>query len=166
MMALVAYLLVSFEHEESRTRQAGFLFFAMSHIGTGCLILGFLLLFRATGNFDFLAFHFIGASLSPVERNAAFLLFLIGFGVKAGIVPLHIWLPEAHPVAPSNVSALLSGVLIKTGIYGLTRVLFDFLGAPPNWWGVTVLTIGTISAVLGVLYALMEHDLTGLLSYH
>jgi formate hydrogenlyase subunit 3/multisubunit Na+/H+ antiporter MnhD subunit len=73
---------------------------------------------------------------------------------------------EAHPVAPSNISALLSGVLIKTGIYGLTRVLFDFLGTPPNWWGVTVLTIGTVSAVLGVLYALMEHDLKRLLAYH
>jgi hydrogenase-4 component B len=104
--------------------------------------------------------------MPPGSRNAAFLLFLIGFGVKAGIVPLHIWLPEAHPVAPSNISALLSGVLIKTGIYGLTRVLFDFLGTPPNWWGVTVLTIGTVSALLGVLYALMEHDLKRLLAYH
>src|SRR5262249_28737742 len=91
---------------------------------------------------------------------------LFGFGVKAGIIPLHIWLPEAHPVAPSNVSALLSGVLIKTGIYGMTRVFFDFLGTPPNWWGVTVLTLGTISAVLGVLYALMQHDLKRLLAYH
>ena len=104
--------------------------------------------------------------MSPGRRDAAFLLFLFGFGVKAGIVPLHIWLPEAHPVAPSNASALLSGVMIKTGIYGLTRVLFDFLGTPPNWWGVTILTVGTISAVLGVLYALMEHDLKRLLAYH
>ena len=166
MMALVAYLLVSFEHEESRTRQAGFLFFAMSHIGTGCLILGFLLLFRATGNFDFLAFHFIGASLSPVERNAAFLLFLIGFGVKAGIIPLHIWLPEAHPVAPSNVSALMSGVLIKSGVYGLVRVLWDFMGTPPVWWGITILLVGSVSALLGVLYALVEHNLKRLLAFH
>jgi hydrogenase-4 component B len=104
--------------------------------------------------------------MSPPHRDAAFLLFVFGFGVKAGIVPLHIWLPAAHPVAPSNVSALMSGVLIKTGIYGLTRVLFDFMGTPPNWWGVTVLTIGTVSAVLGVLYALMEHDLKRLLAYH
>jgi hydrogenase-4 component B len=100
------------------------------------------------------------------ERNAAFVLFLIGFGIKAGIVPLHIWLPAAHPVAPSNVSAFLSGMLIKTGIYGLARVWFDFLGAPPLWWGVTVLIIGTASALLGVLYALMEHDLKRLLAYH
>ncbi len=143
----------------------------MSHVGTGCLILGFLLLFQAAGgqspgDYGFDSFHALGEKMSPGRRDAAFLLFLVGFGVKAGIVPLHIWLPEAHPVAPSNVSALLSGVMIKTGIYGLTRVLFDFLGTPPNWWGVTVLTIGTISAVLGVLYALMEHDLKRLLAYH
>ncbi len=99
-------------------------------------------------------------------RNAAFLLFLLGFGVKAGIIPLHIWLPVAHPAAPSNVSAFMSGVVIKTGIYGLTRVCFDFMGPPPNWWGVTLLSLGTISAVLGVLYALMEHDLKRLLAYH
>jgi hydrogenase-4 component B len=110
--------------------------------------------------------HDIGAKMSAGKRDAAFILFLLGFGIKAGVVPLHIWLPEAHPVAPSNVSALMSAVLIKTGIYGLTRVCFDFLGTPPLWWGVTVLTVGTVSALLGVLYALMEHDLKRLLAYH
>ncbi|MGA2854331.1 MAG: proton-conducting transporter membrane subunit, partial [Verrucomicrobiota bacterium] len=184
IMALTAYCLVSFEHEKVETRNAGVLFFVMSHIGTGCLILGFLLLFQASGSYDFDDFHSLAGKFSAafhdrnnpnfpddlrnllLHRDIAFLLFLIGFGVKAGIVPLHIWLPAAHPVAPSNVSALMSGVLIKTGIYGLTRVLFDFLGTPPDWWGVTVLSIGTISAVLGVLYALMEHDLKRLLAYH
>jgi hydrogenase-4 component B len=166
IMALTAYCLVSFEHEQEETRNAGVLFFVMSHIGTGCLILGFLLLFRASGSYGFDTFHVLGDKMPSGQRNAAFLLFLVGFGVKAGIVPLHIWLPAAHPVAPSNVSALMSGVLIKTGIYGMARVFFDFLGTPPNWWGVTVLTIGTISAVLGVLYALMEHDLKRLLAYH
>ena len=166
IMALTAYCLVSFEHEQAETRNAGVLYFIMSHVGTGCLILGFLLLFQASGDYGFEGFRALGQKLSPGKRDAAFLLFLAGFGVKAGIVPLHVWLPVAHPVAPSNISALLSGVLIKTGIYGLTRVLFDFLGAPPNWWGVTVLTIGTVSAVLGVLYALMEHDLKRLLAYH
>jgi len=175
LMALTAYCLVSFEHEQAETRNAGVLFFIMSHLGTGCLILGFLLLFQASGQalggfgpeaYSFEGFRALGDKLSPGRRDAAFVLFLLGFGVKAGIVPLHIWLPAAHPVAPSNASALLSGVMIKTGIYGLTRVLFDFLGTPPNWWGVTVLTIGTVSAVLGVLYALMEHDLKRLLAYH
>lgn len=166
IMALTAFCLVSFEHEHDETRNAGVLYFVMSHIGTGCLILGFLLLFQASGGYGFDGFRALGESMSPSKRNAAFVLFLIGFGVKAGIVPLHIWLPAAHPVAPSNVSALMSGVLIKTGIYGMTRVFFDFLGPPPNWWGVTVLVIGTVSAVLGVLYALMEHDLKRLLAYH
>jgi len=166
IMALTAYCLISFEHEQAETRNAGVLYFIMSHAGTGCLILGFLLLFQASHDYDFHTFHALGATLSPGTRDAAFILFLLGFGVKAGIVPLHVWLPVAHPVAPSNISALLSGVLIKTGIYGLTRVLFDFLSPAPNWWGVTLLAIGTISAVLGVLYALMEHDLKRLLAYH
>ena len=166
LMAVTAYALVSFDHENTEAREAGVLYFVMSHIGTGCLILGFLLLFQASGNGDFTSFHAVGERMDAGSRNAAFLLFLVGFGVKAGIVPLHIWLPAAHPVAPSHVSALLSGVLIKTGIYGMARVFFDFLGTPPMWWGVTVLTIGTASALLGVLYALMEHDLKRLLAYH
>jgi hydrogenase-4 component B len=166
IMALTAYCLVSFEHEQEESRNAGVLFFVMSHIGTVGIILGFFLLFQASGSYGFESFHALGNQMPPGQRNAVFLLFLFGFGVKAGMVPLHIWLPAAHPVAPSNVSALMSGVLIKTGIYGLTRVCFDFLGTPPNWWGVTVLTIGTISAVLGVLFALMEHDLKRLLAYH
>src|SRR6266481_268761 len=176
IMALSAYCLVSFEHEQDDTRRAGVLYFVMSHIGTGCLILGFLLLFQAAGQalggdygsaaYSFESFRWSAEKMSVSHRNAAFVLFLIGFGIKAGIVPLHVWLPAAHPVAPSNISALMSGVLIKTGSYGMTRVFFEFLGAPPNWWGVTVLTIGTISAVLGVLYALMEHDLKRLLAYH
>src|SRR5258705_5224414 len=166
IMALSAYCLVSYEHEKEETRRAGVLYFVMSHIGTGCIMLGFLLLFQASSSYGFETFQSLGNSMPAGKRNAAFLLFLVGFGVKAGIVPLHTWLPAAHPVAPSNVSALMSGVLIKTGIYGMTRVFFEFLGAPPNWWGVTVLAIGTISAVLGVLYALMEHDLKRLLAYH
>ncbi|MFO1497729.1 MAG: hydrogenase 4 subunit B [Verrucomicrobiota bacterium] len=166
MMALAAYALVSFEHEREEARQAGVLYFVMSHLGTGCLIFGFLLLFQASGGYAFEGFQALGERISSGKRDLLFLLFLGGFGIKAGIVPLHIWLPAAHPVAPSNVSALMSGVLIKTGIYGLARVFFSFLGAPPNWWGVTLLTIGTASAVLGVLYALMEHDLKRLLAYH
>ncbi len=166
VMALTAYCLVSFEHEQPEARDAGVLYFIMSHIDAGCLILGFLLLFQASGDYGFDSLHGLGAKMPAGKRDAAFVLFLLGFGIKAGIVPLHIWLPVAHPVAPSNVSALMSGVIIKTGIYGLTRVLFDFLGTPPLWWGVTVLAVGTLSAVLGVLYALMEHDLKRLLAYH
>lgn len=166
LMALTAYLLVSYEHEHEETRNAGVLYFVMSHIGTGALILGFLLLYAASGSLGFDCFHALGERMPAGQRSAVFLLFLFGFGVKAGMVPFHIWLPTAHPVAPSNVSALLSGALIKTGIYGMTRVFFDFMGLPPTWWGATVLTIGTVSAVLGVLFALMEHDLKRLLAYH
>ncbi len=166
IMALTAYCLVSFEHEQAEARDAGVLYFIMSHIDAGCVIMGFLLLFQASGDYSFDALHGVGARMTPGKRDAAFVLFLLGFGIKAGIVPLHVWLPVAHPVAPSNVSALMSGVIIKTGIYGLARVWFDFLGPPPLWWGVTVLSVGTVSALLGVLYALMEHDLKRLLAYH
>ena len=166
LMALTAFCLVSFEHEKPETRRAGVLFFIMSHIDAGCVILGFLLLFQTSGDCSFGSLHNIGAAMPAGHRNAAFVLFLLGFGIKSGVIPLHIWLPAAHPVAPSNVSALMSGVVIKAGIYGLARVCFDFLGPPPLWWGVTILAAGTVSAVLGVLYALMEHDLKRLLAYH
>src|ERR1700690_2129751 len=130
VMALTAYCLVSFEHEQAETRSAGVLFFVMSHIGTGCIMLGFLMLFQAYGHvtgdygsaaYSFDNFHALGDKMSSGSRDAAFLLFLVGFGTKAGIVPLHPWLPAAHPVAPSNVSAFMPGVLIKAGIYGLAR---------------------------------------------
>jgi hydrogenase-4 component B len=165
IMALAAFVLVTFEHEEPETRQAGILFFVMSHIGTGCLVLGYLLLYRAAGSFRFEDLHLLGTQLSPLGRNTAFFLFLVGFGVKAGIIPLHLWLPEAHPVAPSNVSALMSGVLLKSGIYGLLRVLLGLLGNPPAWWGITLLVLGSVSALLGVLYALVQKELKRLLAF-
>jgi hydrogenase-4 component B len=166
LMALFAFVLVVFEHEHPETRRAGQLYFVMSHIGVGCLILGFLLLFQVTGSFRFEDLHDIGAQLSLSRRTAAFFLFFVGFGIKAGVIPLHIWLPAAHPVAPTNVSALMSGVLIKTGIYGMVRVFFDFLTPPPVFWGLLILTAGSISGLLGVLYALVEHDLKRLLAFH
>src|ERR1035441_7440017 len=108
IMALSAYCLVSFEHEHEETRNAGVLYFVMSHIGTAALVLGFLLLYRASGSYDFASYHALGNNMPADQRNVVFLLFLFGFGVKAGMVPFHIWLPVAHPVAPSNVSALMS----------------------------------------------------------
>jgi hydrogenase-4 component B len=106
------------------------------------------------------------AGLPAAVRNVIFILALLGFGSKAGIVPLHVWLPKAHPAAPSHVSALMSGVMIKLGVYGLLRVTLDLLGGGPAWWGGVVLGVGVVSALLGVLYALMEHDLKRLLAYH
>src|SRR5207302_4730489 len=103
--------------------------------------------------------------LAPGTRNVVFLLALIGFGTKAGVIPLHVWLPMAHPVAPSHVSAVLSGVVIKMGVYGLIRVALDLLGGGPAWWGGIVLGLGAVSALLGVLYAMIEQDFKRLLAY-
>lgn len=166
VMALTAYCLVSFEHEKKEARDAGVLFMVMSHAGTGLLLIAFLMLASTCGSLEFSAFHLLPSVMSTVQQGVLFVLFLLGFGVKAGIVPLHIWLPEAHPVAPSNVSALMSGIVIKSGIYGMARVFFDFCGPSPLWMGTTVLALGVITALLGVLYALMEHDLKRLLALH
>jgi hydrogenase-4 component B len=166
VMALAAYCLVSFEHEKKKARDAGVLFLIMSHAGTGLLLIAFLVLASACGSLDFSSFHLLASRLTPLQQGTVFLLFLFGFGVKAGVVPLHIWIPEAHPVSPSNVSALMSGIVLKTGIYGMARVFFDFYGAPPLWMGTVVLALGVASALLGVLYALMEHDLKRLLAWH
>src|SRR5258707_3699385 len=106
------------------------------------------------------------AASPPLLRDLLFGLFFLGFGVKAGIIPLHVWLPDAHPAAPTSISALMSGVMIKTGIYGLMRVCAFGLGVPRLSWGVFVVAMGGLSAVLGVLYALMQHDLKRLLAYH
>jgi hydrogenase-4 component B len=166
VMALMSYCLISFEHEKKETRNAGVLFLIMSHAGTGLLLIAFLVLASASGSLDFSSFHLLASRLTPLQQGTVFLLFLFGFGVKAGLVPVHIWLPKAHPVAPSNVSALMSGIVIKTGIYGMARVFFDFYGPPPLWMGTLVLGLGVTSALLGVLYALMEHDLKRLLAWH
>ena len=166
VMALSAYGLVTFQHENREARQAGLLYVIMAHIDTGCLLLGFALLIHASGSADFASFRPIAAHLSSSEQTAAFILFFFGFCIKAGVIPFHIWLPAAHPVAPSNISALLSGIVIKTGIYGMARIFLDSLGGVPSWAGLLVLIVGVISAVLGVLYALMEHDLKRLLAYH
>jgi hydrogenase-4 component B len=166
MVVVTSYFLVITDHESEEARSGGMLYMLMSRAGTGLLFIGFLLLASVAGSMEFQALHGSGEKLSPVLCAAAFLLLFFGFGVKAGIIPLHIWLPAAHPVAPSNVSALMSGIVIKTGIYGMARVFFDFYGVLPVWAGMLVLVAGVVSALLGVLYALMEHDLKRLLAYH
>src|SRR5208283_284942 len=166
VMALAAYGLVTFYHEDRETRRAGLLYVIMAHVDAGCLLLGCGLLIHASGSAEFASFRPIAAQLSGGQQTAAFVLFFLGFSIKVGVIPFHIWLPAAHPVAPSNVSALLSGIVIKTGIYGIARVFFDFYGPPPLWMGTVVLALGVASALLGVLYALMEHDLKRLLAWH
>src|SRR6266852_3279296 len=166
VMALAAYGLVTFYHEDRETRRAGLLYIIMAHIDVGCLLLGFALLTQASGSAEFAGFRTAGAHLSNSQQATAFVLFFLGFGIKAGVIPFHIWLPAAHPVAPSNISALLSGIVLKAGIYGMARIFLDGLGVLPSWAGLLVLIVGVASAVLGVLYALMEHDLKRLLAYH
>jgi len=165
LMTLATTALVATEHEHAQTRRAAFLFLALSHLGTGCLVAGFFLLASGGASLELADILGPGAAATPF-RDTVFLLFLAGFGVKAGMIPLHVWLPEAHPAAPSPISALMSGVLIKTGIYGIFRVCVAGLGVPPLAWGGLVLAVGAVSMVLGVLYALMQHDLKRLLAYH
>lgn len=167
LMSLLSYFLVVTEHEKTEVRYAGLFYLIMTHVGTAFIIVAFLILFQGAGSFSFEIFRHPNQSLPEGMRTLAFLMALIGFGTKAGIVPLHVWLPYAHPAAPSHISALMSGVMIKTAIYALIRVYFDFLGGQfPWWWGFTVLFLGATSALLGVMYALMEHDLKRLLAFH
>lgn len=167
LMSLLSYFLVVTEHEKAEVRYAGLFYVIMTHIGTAFIVVAFLIFYQSAGSFSFEAFRHPERPLPEGMRTLVFLLMLIGFGTKAGIVPLHVWLPYAHPVAPSHVSAVMSGVMIKTAIYGLIRVYFDFFGGQfPWWWGFVVLFLGATSALLGVMYALMEHDLKRLLAFH
>jgi hydrogenase-4 component B len=166
IQALAAYALVTLDHKRPENQNAGLLYVIMAHADAGCLMAGFALLGGSSRSLNFSDLRDASATLHGPQQALAFGLFLLGFGIKAGIVPLHIWLPAAHPVAPSNVSALLSGVVIKAGIYGMVRVFLEFLGGLPAWMGMTVIAAAVVSAVLGVLYALMEHDLKRLLAYH
>src|SRR5439155_14217159 len=164
LMTLASAALVATEHEQRTARRAAYLYLVMSHVATGCLIAAFLTLAAAAGSTSFQVI-LSGAVAHGARRDALFALFFVGFGVKAGIIPLHVWLPDAHPAAPSSISALMSGVVIKTGIYGIVRVCTFGLGVPRLSWGVIVLALGGLSALLGVLYALMQHDLKRLLAY-
>jgi hydrogenase-4 component B len=166
LMTLSTAALVSTEHESRVNRRAAYLYLVMSHVATGCLIAGFMLFASHVGSLDFRAFAGAATNVPDGIRHAVFALFLVGFGTKAGMIPLHVWLPEAHPAAPTTISALMSAVLIKTGIYGLVRFCTFGIGTPRLSWGVVVLVLGGTAAVLGVLYALMQHDLKRLLAYH
>jgi hydrogenase-4 component B len=164
-MSLASYFLVMTENDSRRTERAGWLYFVMTHIGFACLLIGFLLLSSATGSMEFAGWQAGAAAITGTTRSVIFVLLAVGFGSKAGVIPLHIWLPQAHPAAPSHVSALMSGVMIKMGVYGLVRVGFDWLGAGPSWWGGALLIAGAVSAALGVLYAMVDSDLKRLLAY-
>jgi hydrogenase-4 component B len=164
VMSLSSYFLVAYQHEQAANRQAAILYLLMAHIGGLCILLGYGVLAGFGDGFSFDAMR--AAHLSPAWAAAAFGLALLGFGMKAGLVPLHAWLPEAHPAAPSYISALMSGVMLKVAVYGLIRVTFDLIGDPQWSWGLICLILGCVSALFGVLYALMQHDLKRLLAYH
>lgn len=166
LMSLASYFLVVFERHQRRNIRAGLIYVVMTHVATGFLLIMFFILGNHAGSFAFADFELQAQTLPPITASLVFVLALIGFGTKAGIIPLHVWLPEAHPAAPSSVSALMSGVMIKTGILMLIRVTFTFLPEPMLWWGIVVLIIAAISSLLGVLYALTEHDIKRLLAYH
>ncbi len=165
LMSVASYFLVAFQHEHSANRRAAFIYLIMAEVGAIAIILAFGVLasFSEGGTFTFEALR--QASLSATWASVAFILALIGFGMKAGLVPLHVWLPEAHPVAPSHISALMSGVMLKVAVYGLIRFSFDLLGDIHWQWGVTLMILGAISALGGILYAMMQPNLKRLLAY-
>jgi hydrogenase-4 component B len=164
IMALASYALVLHDHHDPAAVRAAWIYAVMTHAGLGCLLAGMLLMAAWTGSLRFADWP--GApGLDLPARSFVFGLLALGFSNKAGAIPLHVWLPAAHPAAPSHVSALMSGVMIKLGVMGLLRAGFDWLGAGPAWWGIALLLAGTLSAVGGVLYAMVERDLKRLLAF-
>lgn len=166
LMSLSSFFLVIFEHEQQHNLKAGITYLVMTHFGTGFITAAFLLSYLQTGDFSFDSFRQLGSM--SVFKDAIFLFALIGFATKAGLIPFHTWLPKAHPSAPSNVSALMSAVMLKVAIYGMVRFLFDFnnISSPDYaWWGLLMIALGGISAVVGILYAVIENDIKRSLAF-
>jgi formate hydrogenlyase subunit 3/multisubunit Na+/H+ antiporter MnhD subunit len=161
-MALSSYFLVTSDHAKAEIRRAGFLYLLIAHVGAIGILLCFGLL-HGTGDYTFDTMREV--QLAPFWATVAFALALFGFGAKAGMLPLHVWLPEAHPAAPSPVSALMSAVMLKTAIYGLLRVLFDLLHMQVWWWGVVILALGLATALYGVIFSAVQSDMKRLLAY-
>jgi formate hydrogenlyase subunit 3/multisubunit Na+/H+ antiporter MnhD subunit len=162
-MALSSFFLVTTDHRIPEIRRAGFLYLLIAHIGAIGILLCFGVLQGSSGDYTFAGMRTV--RLSGAWGSVAFLLALFGFGAKAGLVPLHVWLPEAHPAAPSPVSALMSGVMLKTAIYGLLRVTFDLLHGQLWWWGAIALVLGLVTALFGVIFATVQTDMKRLLAY-
>src|SRR4051812_36413610 len=163
-MALSSYFLVTSNHRDAVTRAAGFLYLLVAHVGAIGILLCFGVLQSGGGDYTFATMRVVEPA-SAGWATVAYLLALFGFGAKAGLLPLHAWLPEAHPAAPSPVSALMSGVMLKTAIYGILRVTFDLLNAQIWWWGVLTLAVGLATALFGVLFAAVQTDMKRLLAY-
>lgn len=165
LMTLFSAALVMIDGDSPERRHNVFIYLVMMHAGAAAVVGAFLLFLPQGATLDFASMRTAAALMPPALRTAIFVLAFVGFSTKAGIVPLHLWLPRAHPIAPSPVSALMSAVMLKTAIYGFVRFGFDLLGAGPPWWGYIVLAAGAVSGVLGILYALGENDLKRLLAY-
>ncbi len=163
-MALSSFFLVATDADKAQVREASWVYLVATHLGTAFLLPFFLILGQRSGSLEFSAFAARSAELSPALGAALFVFAVVGFGTKAGFMPVHVWLPEAHPAAPSHVSAVMSGVMIKTGVYGLLRAL-SFCGPPAPWWGYLLVAVGIFSAVVGVLFALAQQDLKRMLAY-
>jgi len=162
-MALSSYFLVTSQHRIPEIRRAGFLYLLMAHLGAVCILLSFGVM--QGGSWQFTLDAMRHASLTPFWATVAFTLALLGFGAKAGLVPMHVWLPEAHPAAPSPVSAMMSGLMLKTAIYGMLRITFDLLHVQFWQWGVAVLALGLFSAMFGAIFAGVQTDMKRLLAY-
>ncbi|MEQ3362913.1 hydrogenase 4 subunit B [Raoultibacter massiliensis] len=165
LMSLTSYFLVVFDRSEQAQR-GGFVYFVMAHIGFLMIMVAFLMMANAAGgSFEFSDFRQV--AMAPAAASIVFMLAFLGFGIKAGMVPFHSWLPLAHPEAPSNVSALMSGGMVKIGIFGIVKVCFDLLGASgcQLWWGFVVMMLGVVSAVFGIAYAVAERDIKRTLAY-
>ena len=162
-MALSSFFLVTANHRIAEIRRAGYLYLLVAHVGAIAILMCFGVLQANTGDYTFANMR--QQHLSPMWASIGFVLALFGFGAKAGLVPLHVWLPEAHPAAPSPVSALMSGVMLKTAVYGLLRVAFDLLPAAQAWWGALLLAIGLASALYGVVFAAAQVDMKRLLAF-
>jgi formate hydrogenlyase subunit 3/multisubunit Na+/H+ antiporter MnhD subunit len=162
-MSLSSWALVLAHHEVAENRQAAFIYLLMASFGTLALLMAFGLLAGSLGGYSFTAIR--EAVNEPWKFGPVLMLALLGAGSKAGLAPLHIWLPLAHPAAPSHVSALMSGVMTKVAVYGFVRIVFDLLGPPAFWWSIAPLTMGAVTAALGILYAIIQSDLKKLLAY-
>jgi hydrogenase-4 component B len=162
-MALSSFFLVTADHRREENRRAGYLYLLIAHVGAIAILLCFGALQANTGDYTFANMR--AQEHAPLWASAAFLLALIGFGAKAGLLPLHVWLPEAHPAAPSPVSALMSGVMLKTAVYGFLRIAFDLLHAQLWWWGLLLLAIGLATALFGIVYSAVQVDMKRLLAY-
>jgi hydrogenase-4 component B len=164
-MSVTSYLLVVYENRKEDVPQAGHLYLVMTHMGTALITVAFLTMAQYSGSYDFDSFVGVGAQIPSLAASAIFLLLFLGFGTKAGMIPLHVWLPQAHPAAPSNISALMSGVMVKMALLMMIRGFFEYLGEMQTWWGLLVISVGSVSALLGVLYALRENDIKVALAY-